>query len=323
MALAVRDFDGSDRDYEAVARIGNASVPDEPVNIEMLKHWDSTWDARYMSRRMICERDGEPVASVRVAESQWAYVPGKYLLWLYVLPEFRRQGVGTFAYDHVINELSKRELPPTAMIASAREDVTEGVAFLEKRGYELTMREQKSRLMLDDFAASDFESTDERLAAGGIAVRSLAELMAEDPDWTTKMWDLTWAIEQDIPWIDPPTRISFEKYVKYMNTPAFLPEAAFVALDGEEWVGLSMVWKILSEPDKLYTELTGVLRSHRRKGIATALKVRCIRWAVENGYVRIDTDNEEKNPMYTLNVRLGFKPLPAWLRYRNVFDRSG
>jgi hypothetical protein len=32
----------------------------------------------------------------------------------------------------------------------------------------------------------------------------------------------------------------------------------------------------------------------------------------------IQTDNEEKNPMYDLNVRLGFRAVPAWLLFRKL-----
>jgi len=64
--------------------------------------------------------------------------------------------------------------------------------------------------------------------------------------------------------------------------------------------------------------LPGVVRSHRRKGVATALKVRTFKIAAERGYKHIDTDNEENNPMYDLNVQLGFKLKPQWL----VFKKS-
>ena len=57
-------------------------------------------------------------------------------------------------------------------------------------------------------------------------------------------------------------------------------------------------------------------RSHRRRGIATAIKVRSIRFAKDLGYRAIQTDNEENNPMYDLNLRLGFRPTKAWLQFR-------
>jgi hypothetical protein len=44
--------------------------------------------------------------------------------------------------------------------------------------------------------------------------------------------------------------------------------------------------------------------------------------AKEMGFESIRTDNEEKSPMYLLNVRLGFKPIPSWLAYKNELAKS-
>ncbi len=51
-----------------------------------------------------------------------------------------------------------------------------------------------------------------------------------------------------------------------------------MAVDGDEYVGMSNLWDDRAS-DALYTGLTGVKRSHRRRGIATALKVRAIAYA--------------------------------------------
>ena len=65
----------------------------------------------------------------------------------------------------------------------------------------------------------------------------------------------------------------------------------------------------------LYTGLTGVLRSHRRRGVATALKVTALSFAKKRSVKFVKTDNEENNPMYDLNMQLGFKPQPAYVDY--------
>jgi len=57
-----------------------------------------------------------------------------------------------------------------------------------------------------------------------------------------------------------------------------------------------------------------VLRSHRRRGLATALKRAQIAWAAANGYRELVTSSVEGNEaMRTVNERLGYKPLPAWI----------
>lgn len=63
------------------------------------------------------------------------------------------------------------------------------------------------------------------------------------------------------------------------------------------------------------TGLTGIVRSHCRRGLATLLKTHAIRYAKEQGIQSIRTGNEENNPMYTLNRKLGFQDLTANLAF--------
>jgi RimJ/RimL family protein N-acetyltransferase len=89
---------------------------------------------------------------------------------------------------------------------------------------------------------------------------------------------------------------------------------AFVALDGDEVVGYARLYSIPALPHRLENGLTAVRRSHRRRGIATALKRAQIAWAATNGYRELVTSSVEGNEaMRAVNERLGYKPLPAWI----------
>ena len=70
-----------------------------------------------------------------------------------------------------------------------------------------------------------------------------------------------------------------------------------------------------ADPHKGWTGGLGVLKEFRRKGIATALKIKAIEALLKKGITEIRTDNEENNPMYKINVALGFKPVPFSLDY--------
>jgi len=91
-----------------------------------------------------------------------------------------------------------------------------------------------------------------------------------------------------------------------------------VAVDGEHYVGLSSLWPNLVLKEVIPVGITGVLPSHRRLGIATALKLKTVEFAKAYGAKTIETGNEENNPMYDLNMKLGFKPTPAWLTFEKV-----
>ena len=71
-----------------------------------------------------------------------------------------------------------------------------------------------------------------------------------------------------------------------------------------------------SDPHKAWTGSLGVLRKYRRQGIATALKVKAFEKLREKGIKKVRTDNEENNPMYQINVALGFTPEPYCFEYQ-------
>jgi mycothiol synthase len=63
-------------------------------------------------------------------------------------------------------------------------------------------------------------------------------------------------------------------------------------------------------PHRLEHGLTAVRRSHRRQGIATALKRAQMAWAAEHGYRELVSDMVEGNAaMRAVNERLGYRPL--------------
>ena len=145
----------------------------------------------------------------------------------------------------------------------------------------------------------------------------MAELQEGEPDWKEKLRDLRWKIVQDVPSTEPftkPTIAEFEEMV--LRDPALDEEAFFVALtDDGSLIGMSNLWRNDPEGKRLDTGLTGVVRSYRRRGIATALKLRTVEYAQANGAETIRTSNEEDSPMIALNLKLGFEPEPAWVDY--------
>jgi mycothiol synthase len=310
----IRPFKETDADYEALAALEYAVWPEFPDTVEEWKHRDRTRDPQYLFQRLFVELDGEVVAVGEYLEPWWSMKPGKYRISVNVHPDHQRKGIGTYLYNHLM-ELVK-EHDPVVVVTNTREDRVDALRFLTKRGFKQLMRYPISHLDVASFDATPFAGVQIRVEEDGIAILSLAHLATRDLDWKHKLWDLEWELLQDVPSPDPLTRQSFESFERQtLGNPAFYPSAQFIALDDDRWVGMSGLWMALGDPDKLYTGLTGVLRSHRRKGIATAMKVRAIGFAQEHGVKIIETDNEENNPMYLLNLKLGFQPQPAILDF--------
>lgn len=300
-------------DYQAIVKVHNTVWPDDQYTLEEYQHEDEKNDPRYLFERVVLEINQEIVAFADYKEPSWAYKPGAYYIRYQILPAYQKQGLDDALYDHGMTVFAKRMLKPTKLITHAREDKTLVKAFFMEKGFKIVMREPMSRLDVHSFNPDQFASAVERVRQQGIEIYTNRELAEMDPDWQHKLWELEWKIRQDVPWPDPLTRRPFEEFIKKLQGPNYHPDAWFTALDNGQYVGHSSISITPATQDKVYTRLTGVARSHRRRGLATALKVRAIQFAQEYGAKEIETDNEEHNPMYQLNLRLGFKPAPGWL----------
>ena len=321
--LTVRPFDfTSVADYEKVVAIDNAIDPEHADSVENWMHWDANRNPEHLLRRFIAERDGETVAYGQFGHNQWSHREDKYFLWIGVHPDHQGKGYGSALWDDLMDRLMKRE--PGELVSFTRENRTRAVRFLENRGFEQVMRYQVSRINPQAFDPAPFAGKIARVEQSGIAIKTLARLQEEDPDWLQKTFDLDWEAVQDVPSVDGHTKMPLDEWTKkLLESPNFMPEGWFIALDGADYVGLTMLWRDSTRSDKLGTGLTGVVGSHRRRGIATALKVRALTYARERGIVEVDTDNEDNNPMYQLNLQLGFEPVPAMVEMRRKLKDNG
>ncbi len=321
--LTIRPFDNSDRDYEASVAIWNAIWPDEPTSVEGMRYSNRTRSGKHFFQRLMAELEGKIVATAIYREPEWVNEPGMYDVQIRVLPEYQRRGIGTTIYDHIVERLNELERKPSSLVSDSREDQPHSTKFLTDRGFEQKQRQQVSRLDVASFDAAPFADLMARFEESGITVKTFEEYEAEDPDARRKTYEKYVELFQDVPIFVDRFELTYEMFERELNAPNRLPGAILLALDGDEIVATTSLWKRLADPGNLGTGLTAVARSHRRRGIAAALKVRAIEFARDIGTRVIQTDNEENNPMYDLNVRLGFKPTPAWLLFQKLLKEEG
>ena len=140
------------------------------------------------------------------------------------------------------------------------------------------------------------------------------------PNHYKKLEELIWIYDQDMPIPEgiKHTRPSFEQFMKYsLNFEENAYGVEMIAVLNGEYIGSTDIKVYPIEPHKGWTGGLGVLKEFRRKGIATALKIKAIKSLLKKDVTEIRTDNEENNPMYKINVDLGFKPVPFSLDYSN------
>lgn len=312
----IRRFTYSDADYAAQASLLKAIDPTSVVTIEKLKFWESLRNPKFRSTIFLVEVDGQAVAIGSYAEWIWWYEPGRYLVHLGVHPAFRKQGIGSVLYEHLMAALAAEEPKGTIFMGKCWEDQSESVRFITQRGFTQTGRELYSELDVQTFDPQPFAAVDTRMRQQGITILTYPELAAADPLCQRKCYEMQSESMVGMPNVTTQANRSCEQYVQQVfGNSAFIPEAFFIALDQGRYVGLSALCDEHEDRTRLATDYTGVIPSHRQRGIATALKLCCIQYAKAHDARTIVTGNDETNPMYQLNLTLGFKPTPAELLF--------
>ncbi len=312
--FTLRDFERNQNDYTGVAEVATAVWPDYPTTVRGLKQDDAHRDPDLIHGRIVAEKGGRVVGFAVHGQPEFSPRSGKFFFHAAVHPDHRRQGMGAALYRRVLEIVFPHR--PTDLIASTHDDQTDTLGFLGRRGFEVVLRRLVLRL---DVRSFDTDGIRSGLSDGGITISALSDLMTVVPDWKRRCWELDWKIIQDIPLFETPVRPTFERFSRTFEDSKFAPDSWFIARHGDTWVGLSILCTDPSTPGTYFTGVTGVRREFRRRGIATALKLRGIDHVKAAGGHVVETDNEENNPMLDLNLVLGFKRGPTFLEFRKTF----
>lgn len=314
MTYTLCNFDYSDAHYQTLVTLWNQVHPDMMTSVEFQKHLVTSRHVEHPRHAYFILMDGKVVGYGHYTQNpSWAKAK-KYFALSVAYPE-HDTAVRQFFYTHILSQLATHDL--NALVMETREDRTEAIAFYQREGFEQVMRAPVSHLDAQTFASAPFMPQVQRTLDSGIEILSATQLKAEHPDnWGQILHDVRNEIRKDVPSPQPYVPVPYEQYVKYrLQDPRFTTDGVFVARDGDQYVGKTSLHRHAAIAGKFNTRLTGVLRSHRRRGIATALKIYSIEYAKSQNATLIETDNEENNPMYQINLKLGFEPQPAYLEF--------
>ena len=141
---------------------------------------------------------------------------------------------------------------------------------------------------------------------------------AERPGVEAGMYAVAREAYPDVPGEEDAEVASFEEWLAMdMQGAGDRPEATFVALSDGEVVAYAKLSLSRARPTVAMHDMTGVRRGWRGRGIARALKAAEIAWALDNGYERLETQNEERNePIRRLNERYGYVVEPGSVTVR-------
>jgi GNAT superfamily N-acetyltransferase len=319
--MKIQQFQDKDADYARWIALHKLLEPEIHLTVEGLRQMDRDAAAEGLQVRFMGEQDENVVAAGTYWHSPRSN-PGLYGFSIMVHPDHQQGPAPSLMHDYLLAQLITYH--PQTIASTVREDASYHIRLLEKDGFRLTQRNPRSQLDVTTLKIDSYTGLFEQLDRQAIRFVTLTQVMDNDPDWRVNVWRMFSQIEADIPTPWPENPMSYEEYASYYEGEDFRPDSWIIAIDNRldgphRYVGMSVVNIMSTRPDALFAGITGVVRSHRRQKIATALKLHTIEYARQAGYRYIKTDNEESNPMYDLNLKLGFQPLPATLYYK----RSG
>ncbi|MCO5203436.1 MAG: GNAT family N-acetyltransferase [Anaerolineae bacterium] len=310
--ITIREFTGSDADFEAMLAIKNTVYPFMRDSVPRWQHMYHDHPDQIIFRWYMVEHDGRPIGTGGYDQSIRSYDAHHFVLGAEILPDFQGCGYGKALYEHIMDDL--QAYAPRQLITRTRQDITRAMRFVLDRSFAPEQWDYEQRLNPQLFDATPFADLETKLAARGIVVRTLRELHT-DPQRDCKLYALFEQVAADVPTVGEPTGRPFTAWRdRLFNNPTFLPDGYFVAVHGDDYVGFTQITEGLGNPWEYYQGLTGVLRHYRRRGIALALKVCAIEFAKRNGKTQIKTFNARQNVgMLRINELVGFKRQPPWI----------
>lgn len=230
----------------------------------------------------------------------------------FLLPEWRRKGIGTAMYQHAEERMRQIAAahtgPETKLLSIWANGTAEGlIALLESQGY------KAARYFFEMTRAINEPLPDAPLPSG-LQVRSVteADYRAVYEAHTESFRD-HWGFHEQ----------TFEEFMRWSDDVDFHPELWKVAWDGDQIAGQVLNFFNEGENNEYqrkrgYTEAISVRRPWRKRGLASALVVQSIAMFKEMGMTETALGVDAENPSGALNLYqgLGYKEVHRNMIYR-------
>jgi mycothiol synthase len=280
----------TDADIAGWCAVWAAITPRDPITVEQIR---GRLERQPWRLYLVAEAEGfVGLGFVGPTDS-----PGRIALDVRVLPGWRRHGIGAQLFEHAFAHAQEQE--PEWVSGHVSSADPEAMAWAERRGFEEYGREVELVRSLRD--AEPFPTP-----LVGI------EIVEVGPELHDAAYALTCEGWEDMPTGYPVEAPDFETWLH----GDLAGPIAFAALDGGDVVGFAALMA-RDAPGLLEHGFTATRRTHRRRGIATALKRTQIAWAAAHGYRELVTYTQEGNKgMQAVNLALGYEPQSPWIRVR-------
>jgi mycothiol synthase len=313
----------TDADWEAVNQVRSICMPRAQQSTEQTRaYWTLHPPTSKMEARLLDE--GGSVTGYSLAlECFWSPVPGQWSVECRTLPDEHSGRRARILLEDAVATAKLHGAVELTALGRTSEPAT--IEVIQDLGFREVMRYPESVLKIADFDPAPFLPKIQKAKDLGFELLPMSEVIDRYPDdWKRLFWQFEEVVKHDIPTPDGLVEEPFDEFLKWIENPAiWTPEGAFLALKDGEWMAISAIRKNDVNPKIGNTGLTACRREARRNGLATALKVTSLLWAKEQGMTEIVTENEENNPMFQLNLALGFRDDYFWVSFKQAETPTG
>ncbi len=320
--IEIRSFGATDLEFENLTRISNL------INHDSVDHPDdekNSWEIRDKSLikdRLLLYESNELIGAAYYNQGRAENGQTNFFN-IELNPDYNGNSYRELLYQKMLEKIKAFNCNKLLTTVYDHPNYKHYKKFLEKHGYRLVQTNREYTCDITQLDTAKYQPLINKLESEGISFYDSKKEMKDNPDkfpdYFKKLEKLEWTYAQDFPIPDgvKHTRTPFKQFMKFtLDYYENCYGMEIIAVFNGEYIGSTNLYaSAKTEQHKAWTGGLGVLKKFRRKGIATAIKIKAIEALVEKGITEVRTDNEENNPMYKINVALGFKPVPFSLEY--------
>ena len=316
--ITIKNFSATIKEFKELARIDNL------VNHDSIAHPDddrNDWQIRDQSLvrdRLLLYNDDVLIGVLYYSQGRDENNKTTFFT-LNLDPNYNNNGFRKLLYNKMLKRVKVFNCNKVHTSIYDHPNYREIKKLINREKFKLVQTNREYSCDIRNIDTYKYHPLIKKLESKGIKFYDSKEEMKNWPNHYKKLEKLIWTYSKDFPIPNgvKHTRMPFEQAMKLqIDFEKNSYGTEIVAVKDEQYIGstdISVFPK--SESHKGWTGGLGVLKKFRRKGIATAIKIKAIEKLLKKGIKEIRTDNEENNPMYKINVALGFKPVPFSLDY--------
>ena len=321
--IQIKEFSSTDAEFKDITRIFNLISHDYVVHYKDDKDEWNIRDRGLLTGRLLLYRNNTLIGYIAYEQGKKenqrtvfftikidpAYIKKKYIDILF--KEMLRR-IKTINCNKILTEVYEHP------------NYSDFQKYLINEQFVLAQKNREYNCKIQKIDLKPYQSLIKKLEFEGIQFYESKNNIKNKSDHYRKLEKLEWSIDQDIP-IPKGIKWTRDSFNRFLEKRQFFEQKCYgteiIAVKDGKYIGMTSLTVFKrSEPNKAFTETLGVLKKYRRQGIATVLKIKAIETLIAKGIKEIRTDNEINNPMYKINEKLGFYPVPSSLEYLKNID---